>query len=72
MYQVGMKPMKIKLPKCWEERKERKERKNRYAELNRGRWTRFAYIKVKLQWDKNSGKANCGINVEKYVLKIKN
>ena len=69
MYQVGMKPMKIKLPKCWEERKERKERKNRYAELNRGRWTRFVYIKVKLQWDKNSGKADRGINVEKICFK---
>ena len=30
MYQVGMKPMKIKPTKCWEERK---ERKNIYAEL---------------------------------------
>ena len=35
--QVGNKAMKIKLTKCWEERKERKERKNRYAKLNRGR-----------------------------------
>ena len=43
--QLGNKAMKIKLTKCWEERKDRKERKNRYAKLNRGTRRRFIYIK---------------------------
>ena len=30
---MGMKPMKLKLTKYWEKRKERKETKNRYVEL---------------------------------------
>ena len=60
--------MKIKLTKCWEERKERKERKNRYAKLNGGQWRRFIYIKDELQGERTVGKANKGINVEKNII----
>ena len=42
-----------------------KERKNRYAQLNRGRWRRFIYIKIKCKGKRTVGKANKGINVEK-------
>ena len=53
--------------------KERKKRKTRYAKLNRGRWRRFIYIKVNCKEKRTVGKANKGINVEKYnrFLKIK-
>ena len=57
--------MKIKLTKCWEERKVRKEMKNRYAKLNRNRW-RFIYIlKINCNGKRTVGKANKRINVEK-------
>ena len=46
--------------------KERKKRKNSYADLNRGKWIRFIHIKDQQQGEKNSGKPNNGINVEKY------
>ena len=43
-----------------------KERKNRQAKLNRGRWRRFIYIKDNCKGKRTVGKANKGINIEKY------
>ena len=63
--------MKIKLTKCWEERKERKERKNRYAKLNRGRWRDLYTLKINCKGKRTVGKENKGINVEKIIIGFK-
>ena len=61
--------MQIKLTNMLRE-KERKKRKSRYAKLNRHRWRRFIYIKIKCKGKRTVGKANKGVNVEKICLKI--
>ena len=58
--------MKIKLTKCWEERKEGNERQNRYAKLIEVNEEDLYTLKINFKGKRTVGKANKAINVEKY------
>ena len=57
--------MKMKLTNCWEERRERKIRKTRYAKLEVDEADLYT-LKINCKGKRTVGKANKGINVEKY------
>ena len=62
---MGNKVIKTKLTNILRV-KEGKKRKNRHKKLNRWRWRRFITLKINCKGENTVGKANKGINVERY------